>query len=216
MTRFVVTINTSTLGTMFVKIADVRKCIFILFALIAGQGQIIAQTVNPIVTKELVLLGDTIPTVELKEVEILSLKIPKTRRGRRRLTRMIYNIKKVYPYAKLAGIKLRQYDYLLSHAKNERERKKIMKRAEKEITQQYGKPLEDLTFTQGKILIKLIDRETGNTSYDLLQILRGKFTAFFYQVFARVWGYNLKIKYDPNGEDHEIETIVRMIEMGRL
>ncbi len=175
-----------------------------------------AQDVKPIVTRGVVFLGDTIPSIQLREVEIISLRIPKTKSGRRRLTRLVYNVKKVYPFAKLAGIKLRQYDYLLSKAKNDRERKKIMKKAEKEIKAEYGKPLENLTFSQGKILIKLIDRETGNTSYDLVKDLRGSFTAFFYQTFARLWGYNLKVKYDPEGEDRQIEAIVRMIETGRL
>ena len=102
--------------------------------------------------------GDTIPHINLKEVEIYTLRIPKTYRGRRRLTRLVNNVKKVYPYAKLAGIKLRQYDHVLQQAKNNRERKKLMKKVEKEINQEYGGELKDLTFSQGKILLKLIDR----------------------------------------------------------
>lgn len=169
-----------------------------------------------IVLRGIVLDNDTIPQINLKEVEIISLKIPPTNRGRRKLTRLIKNVKKVYPYAKLAGIKLRQYDYLLKKAETERDRKKLMKRAEKEINEEYGGELKELTFSQGKILIKLIDRETGETSYDLVQALRGNFTAFFYQTFARIWGYNLKVRYDPLGEDRQIEAIVRMIELGQL
>ena len=91
-----------------------------------------------------------------------------------------------------------------------------MKTAEKEIKEEYGEELKDLTFSQGKILIKLLDRETGNTSFELVQDLRGKFTAFWYQAFARIWGYNLKVKYDPEGEDKEIEDIVVMIENGSI
>jgi len=73
-----------------------------------------------------------------------------------------------------------------------------------------------MTFSQGKILIKLVDRETGNSSYELVKELRGAFSAFFYQAFARIFGFNLKIKYDPEGEDREIETIVKMIETGQI
>jgi hypothetical protein len=91
-----------------------------------------------------------------------------------------------------------------------------MKVAEKEINEQYGDELKNMTFSQGKILIKLIDRETGDCSYALVQDLRGNFTAFFYQAFARLWGYNLKVKYDPEGTDKQIETIVRLIERGQL
>ncbi|RLD53296.1 MAG: DUF4294 domain-containing protein, partial [Bacteroidetes bacterium] len=64
--------------------------------------------------------------------------------------------------------------------------------------------------------IKLVDRETGESSYALVQELRGKFTAFFWQTFARLFGYNLKIKYDPLGEDKDIENIVVMIEQGLI
>jgi len=149
-------------------------------------------------------------------VEVYSLKIPKRRKDQKRLTKLVKNVKMVYPYAKLAGIKLREYEQMLLNAANDKERKKIMKQAEKEINEEYGGDLKELTFTQGKILIKLIDRETGESSYGLVQELRGKFTAFWYQAFARLWGYNLKVKYDPEGEDRRIEIIVRMIERGQL
>jgi hypothetical protein len=139
-----------------------------------------------------------------------------SRRDIRKVERLIYHVKKVYPYAKLAGIKLREYDKQLVNAKNDRDRRRIMRKAEKEINEEFGGELRNLTFTQGKILLKLIDRETGNTSYDLVKELRGGFTAFFYQGFARIWGYNLKSDYDPNGEDELIETIVTLIEHGQL
>ena len=160
--------------------------------------------------------GDTVPFIHLKEIEVLELKIPKTAKARKHLTKLIKNVKRVYPYAKMAGVQLRRYDEELREAKNDRERKKIMKRAEKEINERYGGELRKMNFSQGKILIKLIDRETGETSYKLVQQLRGNFTAFFYQAFARLWGYNLKVNYDPEGEDRQIETIVRMIERGQI
>jgi len=136
--------------------------------------------------------------------------------SKKKLTKLIKNIKRVYPWARLAGIQLRKYDRMLVGAKNDKDRRRIMKQAEKEINEKYGGDLKKLTFSQGKILIKLIDRETGDSSYNLVQELRGNFTAFFYQAFARIWGYNLKIKYDPNGKDKQIETIVKMIERGQI
>ena len=87
---------------------------------------------------------------------------------------------------------------------------------EKELKEKYSHQLMQLNFTQGIILIKLIDRETGNTSYDLVAGLRGKFVAFFYQGLARLWGYNLKVHYDPRGKDKNIETIVQLINEGKL
>lgn len=175
-----------------------------------------AQNITPMVTRTVVMDGDTIPIFMLREVEIYSLKTPKTKRAKKKLTKLVENIKTVYPYAKLAGIKLMKYEELLIAAANEKERRKIMKKAEKEIKEEYGADLKDLTFSQGKILIKLLDRETGNSSYYLVQELRGKFTAFWYQAFAKLWGYNLKVKYDPEGDDKQIETIVRMIETGQI
>jgi len=159
---------------------------------------------------------DSMASVNLEEVEIISRKNSVSAWTRWRLNRLIRNVKRVYPYAKTAGALLRIYDVRLEQAQNDAERKRIMKQAEIEIKERYGSSLKKLTFSQGIILIKLIDRETGNTSYGLLQQLRGKFTAFFYQAFARVWGYNLKSRYDPKGKDREIEAIVRLIEAGRL
>lgn len=171
---------------------------------------------NMQVVRALVIEGDTVPQVSLMEIEVYSILVPKTKRKQRKLTRYIKNVKKVYPYARLAGIQLRKYEYQLQNAATDKERKQLMKQAEKEINEKYGGELRDLTFSQGKILIKLIDRETGDSSFELVQQLRGKFTAFWYQAFAKIWGYNLKIKYDPKGEDRQLEAIVKMIERGQI
>lgn len=193
-----------------------RHIFSILIVLIGSTFVSQAQTVDPITVNALIIEGDTVPVIGLSEIEVFSLIIPSDRRSQKRLTRLVKNIKKVYPWARLAGIQLRKYEKMLVAAKNDRERRKIMKIAEKEINEKYGGDLKKLTFSQGKILIKLIDRETGDSSYGLVQELRGNFTAFFYQAFARLWGYNLKTKYDPDGEDRQIETIVRMIERGQI
>ena len=162
--------------------------------------------------------GDTLLIVYLPEVDIdlmqRYLQIIDTRQGRR----LASNVKKVYPYAKLAGAKMHEYDSILAKVNNKSERKRLMKQAEDEITEQYTEDLKKLTFSQGLILIRLIDRETGDTSYQVLQELRGKFRAFFYQGFASLWGYDLKSEYDPhnNPEDDQIETIVTLLERGQI
>lgn len=162
--------------------------------------------------------GDTLLFVNLPEVDInlmnLYFEITETASGRR----LVRNVRKAYPYAKLAGKKFHEYDTLLLAAKNDAERRKMMKQAEKEITDQYTEELKDLTLSQGAILIRLIDRETGDTSYKVLQELRGKVRAVFYQGFARLWGYNLKTEYDPkqNEEDDKIETIVTLLDRGAI
>lgn len=162
--------------------------------------------------------GDTTLIVYLPEVDIdlmqRYLQITDTRQGRR----LANNVRKVYPYAKLAGAKMREYDSILANVTSEFDRHMLMKQAEKEITDQYTEELKDLTITQGLILVRLIDRETGNTTYQIVQELRGKVRAFFYQGFARLWGYNLKTEYDPhnNPEDDEIETIMILLERGMI
>ena len=160
--------------------------------------------------------GDTTLIVYLPEVDIdlmqRYLQITDTRQGRR----LASNVKKVFPYAKLAGAKMQEYDSILAHVTDKSERNRLMRQAEKEITDQYTEELKNLTITQGLILVRLIDRETGSTSYQVVQELRGKVRAFFYQGFARLWGYNLKTEYDPhnNPEDDEIETIMTLLERG--
>lgn len=162
--------------------------------------------------------GDTLLVVNLPEVDIdlmqRYLQIIDTRQGRR----LANNVRKVYPYAKLAGEKMREYDSIIAHTPKGSERDRLMEQAEDEITERYTAELKNLNFSQGLILIRLIDRETGNTSYKVVQELRGKFRAFFYQGFARLWGYNLKSEYDPhnNEEDDEIETIVTLLERGAI
>jgi hypothetical protein len=126
------------------------------------------------------------------------------------------NVKIAYPYARLAGIKLTEYEEILANAPDEKTRKKIMKDLEDELNEEYGQELRELTISQGKILLKLIDRETGETSYNLISEFRGEFRAVFYQAFARIFGMNMKLHYDPEGEDRDIEAIVIMIENGQL
>ena len=160
--------------------------------------------------------GDTLLMVMLPDLDIdlmqRYLQITDTQKGKR----LARNVKKVYPYAKLAGAKMVEYDSILAHVSEKSERNRLMKQAEKEIADQYTEELKDLTISQGLILVRLIDRETGNTTYQVVQELRGKVRAFFYQGFARLWGYNLKTEYDPhnNPEDDDIETIMQLLERG--
>lgn len=162
--------------------------------------------------------GDTLYIVDLPELDIDLMsryyEITETRQGRR----LVSNVRKVYPYARLASNKLQEYDTLLATTDNEAERRRMMKQAESEISDQYTEELTHLTFSQGAILIRLIDRETGNTSYKLVQELRGKVRAFFYQGFARLWGYNLKTEFDPktNPEDEKIDIIATLLERGQI
>lgn len=164
-----------------------------------------------------VIDGDTIYYVNLPEVDVMFMQ-EMMRKHPRKYDRLTRNVKKVYPYAYGAREILYECELKMKQTENEAERKEMMKQAEDELYEKYSAELMKLSFSQGNILLRLIDRETQQTSYNLVQELRGKFRAFFWQGFARMWGYNLKVEYDPinNDEDKAIETIVQLIECGML
>lgn len=162
-----------------------------------------------------VINGDTVPSIRLPEVWVYADYIYKNKKQYDAWTRTKYNVKKVYPYAILAAAKLKEYDLILQKMPNEKQRKAYMKIVEKELRDEFEEPLKNLTVTQGKILLKLIDRETGNTSYHLVKDLRGGFQAFMWQSLARLFGSNMKSEYDPEGEDIMIERAIKLIESGQ-
>jgi hypothetical protein len=133
-----------------------------------------------------------------------------------RHARMIRNLKKVYPIARFANRKLQEMEAALAALDNPREQERYARRIEQELKEQFTPLIRQMTFSQGRMLIKLIDRETGRTSYRLVQELRGNFTAFFWQGLARLFGNNLKSHYDAEGEDRLIEQLIRLYEVGLI
>jgi hypothetical protein len=163
-----------------------------------------------------VVNGDTIPSIRLPEVWIYAEYSYKNRKQYEAWTRTKYNVKKVYPYAILAAAKLKEYNRILEKIPDEKTKKAYMKTVEKELKAEFEEPLKNLTMTQGKILLKLIDRETGNTSFELVKDLRGGFQAFMWQSVARIFGSNMKSEYDPTGEDIMIERAIKLVEAGQF
>lgn len=191
--------------------------IFLFWSAISfGQEYKDGKLIKGFVCKTTIVDGDTIPLFELPPFEIRDYVHVMSATERWYWNRLVYNVKKVYPYAKLAGIKLKEYNAILIVAKNEAEKKNLMRKAEKSLKAEFEAPLKNLTITQGKILLKLVDRETGNCNYDLVKELRGTFMAFFWQNIGRLFGYNLKERYDPKGADHQLETVIYLIESGRI
>ena len=121
------------------------------------------------------------------------------------------------PYAKIGKQRLDILEQKIAGLPK-KERKAAIKAAEKNLLADFSDELKDCTISQGKVLLKLIDRETGRTSYVLVDELRGKIRAGFYQAFARLFGYNLKAGYDPknNKDDNLMERIVISVERGKL
>ncbi len=167
-------------------------------------------------TKAIILDGDTVPIFWLKEVKIFTPVTFKCKNEAIAWTRLVRNVKKVYPYSKLAGIKMKEYNEILRNVNSKRERSRIIRKLEKELFAEFEQDLRGLTISQGKILIKLIDRETRHTTYDIIKEYRGGIMAGFWQVAGSFFGYNLKEPYDPTGKDKDIEHICILIENGKI
>lgn len=170
-----------------------------------------------VLCRYMVVNNDTIPIVDLPVCVISVYKSPQralSKNEQKRYNRLHRYVKKVYPYATLAASKLKECEVELIGIEDEGERRKIMKKVEIALKEKYGDELKNLTVTQGKILLKLIDRQTGHTSYELLKELRGSFSAAMWQGLAVLFGHSLKLDYEPGGEDWMIEDIITKIENG--
>jgi hypothetical protein len=192
------------------------KGIVIFILLLSIRILACSQDTTKAVQSTQIIEGDTIASVDVKAVVIFPPVAHQNKRASVRYDKLVYNVKKVYPYAKLASKQLAVYKSILDTIPTANARKLFMKKAEKELESRFGDDLKDLTFSQGKILIKLIYRETGNSTFDIVKQLRGGFTAFIWQTMARLFGYDLKTDYDPGGSDQAIEQIVLMIEAGAI
>ncbi|MFC3197526.1 DUF4294 domain-containing protein [Parapedobacter deserti] len=155
--------------------------------------------------------GERIPWMLIPEVEVSRKRVFKNPEDKARYLRLRYNVIKVLPYAKYAQDRYQQLYRDLALTGNKREQKRLVKACEKEIKDMFNQEVKNLTISQGEILIKLIDRQTGNSSYEVVKELRGGVTAFFYQSIAKVFGHNLKNTYNPE-EEFEIENIIRSLE----
>ncbi|MDA7744490.1 DUF4294 domain-containing protein [bacterium] len=198
------------------KLKAVIPFILIFFALTLLSHFARAQEEEGIVMLAEVINGDTFPVKYMPYVEIVAERTFKTKAQRKRFNRLQYNVKKMYPYAKLAGDLLEKYEAELASVDSERARKKYYKKIEEELKKEFDGDIRKMSASQGRILIKLIDRETGDTSYEILQEFRGNVSAFFWQSFSRMFGQDLKSDYDPYGDDKDIESIVQLIEAGAI
>lgn len=160
--------------------------------------------------------GDTIALINLPTIDIIAAMNPMAAQKFNQYYKLRRDVLKAYPYARLAGKKLKEINNQLEGMPSEKAKRLYIKKTEKQLKEEFEKDLKNLTITQGKILIKLIDRETGNTSYALVKDLRGSFQAFIWQGIARLFSSNLKAEYDPEGQDQLIELIVKGIENGDI
>ncbi|MDY0906684.1 DUF4294 domain-containing protein [Pedobacter sp. CFBP9032] len=152
--------------------------------------------------------GMMIPWMQLQDVSIFAHRIWKSPAEQVAYSRLRYNVLKVMPYALYAKRRYQQLEDDIARTPEKKEQKKLVKQCDKEIKDMFNREIKELTITQGQILTKLIDREVGRTTYDIVKQTKGGFAAFSYQIVARVVGHNLKSTYNPN-EDRDIESIIR-------
>lgn len=134
----------------------------------------------------------------------------------RRYRKLVDAVKKVYPIAQIAKAKMAGMEEELLRLPSKKAQKAYIKKIYHEIKDEYTPVLKRMTRTQGKVLLKLIDRETEYTAYEVLREFRGGFVAGFWQGVSRVFGQNLKSEYDKTGEDKMIEQIIVYYEAGLL
>jgi hypothetical protein len=151
--------------------------------------------------------GELIPWIPLNEVVIYGARVFKSPQERAAFNRLRYNVLKVMPYAIYAKRRYQQLERDLALTDNKREQKKLVKQCDAEIKQMFNKEIKELTITQGRILTKLVDRELGRTTFDIVKQNKGGVRAFLYQSVARVVGHDLKSTYNPH-EDRDIESII--------
>jgi len=128
----------------------------------------------------------------------------------------VRDVKKALPYARIVSRTLNSANEQLAKLPNDDARKAYLKSLENEVKKRYEPDLREMTFSQGKMLIKLINRETNYTSYDLIKMYRGTFAAFFWQGVAKLFGTDLKAEYDGNDKEKIIERVIILVEAGQL
>ncbi len=181
-------------------------------ALVATVFSAVGQALTPVV----ITGADTIPVFTLPDVLVEATMNAKTRHEAARLDRLTRNVIKVFPYALTTAKLLDQYDHDLADIQREADKDLYLKLAEAELRAEFEDELKNMTGTQGRLLIKLIDRETGRTSYELVKQLRGSFNAWVWQGVAKLFGNDLKDDYDAEGDDAVVESVVKRIENGEL
>lgn len=199
-----------------------KKLLFfiVLFVLIDfeaySQSKENTTSINGYMVPVCVYQGDTIPSLRMPVLYVFKPLNLNSKKKRQQYTRLVRNVKKTLPIAKEVNRAIIEtYEYLQT-LPNDKAREKHLSQVEKSIKEQYTPVMKKLTFSQGKLLIKLVNRETDSSSYELVKAFLGPFKAGFYQAFAALFGASLKKEYHPEDEDAMTEQIVLMVESGQL
>ena len=161
------------------------------------------------------LTGDTVAVVQLKDVYCFTRKHFRNKQHEREFLRMVYDVKKTLPIAKDAR-RLMTQAYLDMEQMSEAEQKVYFKQLEENLLEQYKPRLKRLNYRQGKLLVRLVDRECDKQSYYLIREFLGKRRAFFWNMFGKLFGVSLKAQWEPEGKDRELEDVCIQVEQGLI
>ena len=190
--------------------------LFFSFIAAAAYSQQQTTTINGYMVPVCVYKGDTIPAVQLPNVYIFRPVNFKNDKERREYYRLVRTVKKTLPLAReINRAVIETYEYIET-LPDKKAREKHLKLVEKGLKEQYTPIMKKLTFSQGKLLIKLVNRQTDSSSYELVKAFMGPFKAGFYQTFAALFGASLKKEYHPEGEDRLTERVVLLVENGQI
>ena len=197
-----------------------KRILFLTFVLSLIAVRLDAQeqttTINGFLVPACIYQGDTIASLRLPTLYVFKPRVFKNKRKQQEYNRLVRNVKKTLPIAKEVNRAIIETYEFLQTLPDEKAREKHLSLVEKGVKEQYTPRLKKLTFSQGKLLIKLIDRESNSSSYELVKAFLGPFKAGFYQAFAAIFGSSLKKEYHPEDEDALIEQIVLQVESGQL
>jgi len=190
--------------------------IFIVLLTVLPVPEIKSQGKRVIYYTASVVNGDTIYNAYLPEAVIFPRLVFKSDKERLEYTKLVRDVKKTLPYANQVAKSIIETYEFMELLPDKKAKQKHLEAAQKYIMDEYKPKMKKLTKNQGKILVKLIDRQTNSSAYDIVKSLLGPLKATFYNTFAGLFGNSLKTQYDPEGKDKMIERIVIEVEQGTI
>ncbi len=205
--------NFTTMPSKLKAISYKNLILFLVVLFSIKSTSLFAQTAtaDTILTGAVIYNGDTIEAKTLTDVWAYTKVNVNALNASAKWTRLRNAVYVTYPYARRAGAVLNDINSKLVNVTDKSARKDYIKSREKELKKEFTDPLTNLSIYQGKVLMKLINRETGNSCYEIIKDYKGGLTARFYQTVAFFFSTNLKQPYDANGDDADIEKIVKEV-----
>ena len=173
-------------------------------------------TINGYLVPACIYEGDTIASLHMPTLYCFKPLVFKNKKQQQQYNRLVRNVKKTLPIAKEVNRAIIETYEFIQTLPDEKARQKHLQAVEKSVKEQYTPRMKKLTLSQGKLLIKLVNRETDSSSFELVKAFLGPFKAGFYQAFAAIFGASLKKEYHPEGEDAMVEQIVLLVESGQI